>query len=142
MSSGRAARNAAQPDIQKWLWTAAGGSFAHPAWRTRANSSMCGQSSSFGIGAAGPASTWRTITPGAKCDSSGSVGSSRSRVHDDVDAQAGQSAGQLRDVDVLAARVDAAEQRHRTGVFGHHVDPHVVTSSSSWFQSDRKRSRP
>ena len=57
---GRAsAAVAASPDIQKWACTTSGGSARQARSSPSASAGMCGRSSSFGIGRAGPASTWR-----------------------------------------------------------------------------------
>ena len=73
----------------------------------------------------------------------GSAGSSRRVWTTTVVRRAGASArGQRRDVHVLAAGVDAAEDGERARVLGDHGDPHRATSASSPSQSARKRSSP
>ena len=50
-------------------------------------------------------------------------------------------AGELGDVDVLAAGVGLAEGGEGVGVLGHHRDLHVVTSMRMRSQSSRNRDR-
>jgi hypothetical protein len=69
----------------------------------------------------------------------GQVGVVAARVHDDLRATPRDGLRQRRDVDVLPARVDAAQRGERAGVLGHHRDPHATTSSRRSSQSARKR---
>jgi hypothetical protein len=63
-------------------------------------------------------------------------------VHDDLGAAARERLGQLGHVHVLPSRIHPAEHGQRTGVLGHHRDPHPATSSSTASQSARNRPSP
>ena len=141
-SRSRVADSAASPDIQKCACTRSGGSAANRAASSEPSRPTSGSSSSFGTGAAGPASRCSTSTPSAVRTRCRQLGRVPSRVDGDVVAGPGQRPGKRLDVDVLAPRVHTPDRSQRAGVFGHHGDPHRVTSLRSWFQSCRKRSSP
>ena len=76
-SRSRVADSAASPDIQKCACTTSGGSAANRAASSEPSWPTSGSSSSFGTGAAGPASRCSTSTPSSVRTRSGSSAESR-----------------------------------------------------------------
>jgi hypothetical protein len=81
------------------------------------------------------------VDPLAERHQFGQLGMVAAGVDPHLVAVGGECRGQLGDVCVLAAGVDATQGGERAGVFGDHRDPHV-SSSRSRSQSARNRSRP
>ena len=86
--------------------------------------------------------TYFDVGTRTELDALGHVGVVATGVDVDLVPQPTELACQRRDVDVLSAGVDAAQDGQWTRVLGHHGDLHSATSLRIWSQSARKRSRP
>ncbi len=142
ISSGRAARSVATPLIQKCECTTSGRHSAPRARESGGERSDVRIDRILGDRAARAGIDVLDDQAGGHLHPHGHLRIVAPRVHDDVVAELRGLAGERGDVDVLPARVDAAERRERARVLGNHRNPHAVTSVSSASHARKNRSKP